>query len=136
MAEHSEHHSELGHIVPFSTYRNVFLALVVLTVFTVAIAQVDFGNMNLVIAMVVASFKAGIVAMYFMHLKYENPITWLYVFFPLFLLALMIGLIFLDNPLRGNPEEGTFIGERIEVMVQEKADQAHENPHHGGGHHE
>lgn len=136
MAEHSEHHSELGHIVPFSTYRNVFLALVVLTVFTVAIAQVDFGNMNLVIAMFVASIKAGIVAMYFMHLKYENPLTWLYVFFPLFLLALMIGLIFLDNPLREKPEEGTFIGERIEAMAHEKAEkESHEGGHHGGGHH-
>ena len=130
MAEHSEHHSELGHIIPFSIYRNVFLALVALTIITVAIAQVDFGAMNLVVAMVIASIKAGIVAMFFMHLKYENPVTWLYVFFPLFLLALMIGLIFLDNPLRDEPQMGTFIEKQIGATEMKAVDS-----HDDGGHH-
>jgi len=60
----------------------------------------DFGNLNIAIAMVIASVKASIVALYFMHLKFEDKTTWLYAFFPIMLLVLMMGLIFLDNPFR------------------------------------
>ncbi len=90
----------LGHIVPKKTYLSIFLALIFLTVVTVWIAQFDFGVLNIVIAMFIASIKAGLVAMFFMHLKYEDPLTWVYVLFPLFLLALLIGGVFLDAPFR------------------------------------
>ena len=105
MSEHNnDHHSELGHILPFKVYLKVFISLLVLTVITVVNAKVKFfdfgGNINLIIAMFVASIKAGIVALFFMHLKYENPITWLYAFFPIFLLFILIGGVFIDNPLR------------------------------------
>lgn len=100
--KHDDHHSELGHIVDVKVYLKVFLALLVLTVITIAIAQVDFGNqnLNLVIAMLIASVKAGFVALFFMHLKYENPITWMYVLFPIFLLFMLLGGVFIDNPYR------------------------------------
>ena len=84
-------------------YTVIFGALLVLTIITVAAAQVDFGIMNLVIAMIIASVKAGLVALFFMHLKHENPLTWLYAAFPLVLLALLIGLTYLDEPLRVVP---------------------------------
>jgi cytochrome c oxidase subunit 4 len=101
---HNDISHDLGHVVPFSVYRNVFVALIVLTVVTVAISRVDFGAMNIVIAMLVASVKAMLVAMFFMHLKYEKPLTWMFAFFPIFLLALLIGGVFLDNPLRSDPK--------------------------------
>jgi cytochrome c oxidase subunit 4 len=94
---------ELGHVIPFSVYRNIFIALIVLTVITVAISRVDFGAMNIVIAMLVASVKAMLVALFFMHLKYEKPLTWMFALFPIILLALLIGGVFLDNPLRSDP---------------------------------
>lgn len=94
-------HGELGHIVPFKVYLNVFIALIVLTVITVLTSQyVDIGSWNIVLAMVIASVKATIVALYFMHLKFEDPITWLYAFFPIFLLVLLFAGIFIDNPVR------------------------------------
>ena len=98
-------HSELGHIVPLKVYRTVLVILLVLTIITVAIAQFDFGNMNLVVAMVVASVKAALVALFFMHLKYENPITWLYAAIPIFLLGLLLGGVFIDDPFRISPED-------------------------------
>lgn len=98
MVEDKDDH--LGHVVPQKTYRTVFLSLLGLTALTVAIAQFDFGSFNLVVAMLVASVKASLVILFFMHLKYENPITWLYAFFPVFLLALLIGGVFIDAPLR------------------------------------
>lgn len=97
----SDHHGELGHIVPFAVYRNVFIALFILTITTVVTAKyVDLGVGNIIVAMLIASIKALIVALFFMHLKFENPLTWVYAVFPLALLVLMMAGIFIDNPLR------------------------------------
>lgn len=104
MSAHDSEHGELGHIQPFSLYVKILGALLVLTAITVAVSYVDFGNMNLVVAMVIASIKALLVALFFMHLKYESPITWLYAAVPLFLLALLLGGVFIDNPMRGHWE--------------------------------
>ena len=105
MSEHSQDHAhELGHIVPFKVYMTVLIALLILTVVTVAAAQVDFGVLNIVVAMLIASVKAGLVALFFMHLKYENPLTWLYVIFPIILLFTLIAGVFVDNPFRISPQ--------------------------------
>lgn len=85
-------------------YMKVFIALLVLTVITVAVSRVDFGTWNVVIAMLVASVKAMLVAVVFMHLSHEDKSTWLYAIFPLILMAILIGLLFLDNPYRVNPD--------------------------------
>lgn len=91
---------ELGHIIPKKTYLNVLLVLLVLTFITVAVSRVDFGTFNIVVAMLVASIKAGLVGLFFMHLKYEDKVVWLYVLFPIVLLGIMMGGIFIDNPMR------------------------------------
>ena len=97
----SDHHGELGHIVPFAVYRNVFIALFILTITTVVTAKfVDLGVGNIIVAMLIASIKALIVALFFMHLKFENPLTWVYAAVPLALLVLMMAGIFIDNPMR------------------------------------
>lgn len=100
---HADISHELGHIVPHSTYKAIFITLIVLTVFTVAVSRVDFGSLNIVIAMLVASVKAMLVAMFFMHLKYEKPVTWLFAAFPIVLLALLLAGVFIDNPFRDDP---------------------------------
>jgi hypothetical protein len=46
-----------------------------------------------------------LVALFFMHLKYEKLTTWLYAAFPIILLAVMMGGIFLDNPFRHSGRE-------------------------------
>ena len=72
MSEKSANH----HTVSFRTYLNVLLALLVLTVVTVAAAQVDFGAWNGLIAMLIAAVKGALVLLYFMHLKYDDKIYW------------------------------------------------------------
>ena len=62
----------MGHHVSFKTYLNVILVLFALTVLTVAVSLVDFKAFNFIIAMGIASVKAALVLMYFMHLKYED----------------------------------------------------------------
>lgn len=62
-----------GHI-PLATYYKILGILLVFTVITVAVARIDFGSMNTVIAMLIASIKATFVLAYFMHLKYDNKL--------------------------------------------------------------
>ncbi len=105
---HSDHHGEwkwlgdgslraqdadegLGHIVPIPVFNKVFGALVVLTVITVAASRVDFGELNTVIAIFIASIKAFLVAYFFMHLKFEKKIIIMYAVYPLVILFLLIG---------------------------------------------
>ena len=60
--------------MPLSLYLKVFVALLILTVITVAVSQFDFGEYNLIVAMIIAAIKATLVALYFMHLRYDNKI--------------------------------------------------------------
>jgi len=78
----------------------------ILTAITVGVSRLDFGTWNIVVAMVIASIKAMLVAVIFMHLNHEDKTTWIYAAFPLILMAILIGMLFLDNPLRVNPDGG------------------------------
>src|SRR5687767_13482931 len=124
---------DLGHIVPFKIFLNVFIALLVLTVVTVAVSRVDFGHWNMVVAMFVASIKALLVMCFFMHLKYENPIVVLYVVFPIVLVAVMLGGVFVDNPFRKTtwPEAGNIFVVGTDKPQKGDLSDAHG---HGGDH--
>lgn len=63
------------HIVPMKILVGVWAALMVLTVVTVAVTWVDLGPFNLWLAMVIATIKASLVVLYFMHLRYDKPIN-------------------------------------------------------------
>ena len=60
------------HVLPVSVYLAVWGGLLVLTVITVWISYFNFGVMNLLVAMAVASVKASLVVLFFMHLKYDE----------------------------------------------------------------
>lgn len=107
-SHHSAHgapggHPEVGHIIPYRIYVTVLLVLLVLTVVTVAVSRIDFGVLNIVVAMVIASIKAGLVGLFFMHLKYEDRTIWIFVLFPIVLLFTLIAGLFVDNPFRWIP---------------------------------
>ena len=67
----------------------------VFTVITVALAYVDFGShaANVTVALLVASFKAGLVATIFMHLKTER---WTIFQFLIFTVVFVVGLFLLS----------------------------------------
>jgi cytochrome c oxidase subunit 4 len=90
-------HTEDHHITGNKTSIIVWLALMILTAITVYVSYINFGVLNIVIALTVASIKASIVALYFMHLKFEDSITWVFALFPLSLLALLIALTITDT---------------------------------------
>ncbi|MCZ0933365.1 MAG: cytochrome C oxidase subunit IV family protein [Oligoflexia bacterium] len=66
-----------NHSISFKIYLTVLVILLILTVITVGVAQVDFGMFNAFFAMLIATVKAGLVLMYFMHLKYDEKLYWL-----------------------------------------------------------
>jgi len=62
------------HISSYKSHVVVLLCLVLLTVLTVTITSVHLGAFNTAAAMVIASVKASIVLLYFMHLKFDEKI--------------------------------------------------------------
>ncbi|HEY3445851.1 MAG TPA: cytochrome C oxidase subunit IV family protein [Myxococcales bacterium] len=113
MSEHGSHSQattadHVPHVLPLKSYLGVWLALLGLTALTVGVSYLDFGSWNILVAIGVATLKAGLVAAVFMHLAYEkrkfNAVVFL---LSLIFLAIMFGLTFLDTSTRG-------IGESIE----------------------
>lgn len=78
----------------------VFAALLLLTVVTVLVSYVDLGLWNTVVALLVASVKASLVALFFMHLKGETPLVWGFALFPIVFLVLIIFGTLSDTMLR------------------------------------
>src|SRR5690349_18980948 len=61
------------HVVPPKILLTVFAALLVLTFLTVAVTWVDFGRTaNVWIALTIAAIKSALVALYFMHLRWDS----------------------------------------------------------------
>ena len=92
---HEEH--GIAHVVPFEVLCTVFVTLMVLTFLTVAATWVDLGQFNLWLAMGIATVKASLVALYFMHLRYDHPFNGLILVASLGFLALFISLVLLDT---------------------------------------
>lgn len=84
-AHHDEEHG-LAHAMPVRTLLTVFTILVVLTVLTVSIsnfirAHEQFHAWGVPVAMFIATIKAILVVLYFMHLKYDKSLNNLIFFF-------------------------------------------------------
>ena len=56
------------------SYFKVFLALLILTALTVFVTTMHFGDtMNIIVGVLIATLKAGLVVAIFMHLKFDHP---------------------------------------------------------------
>ncbi len=96
MSQHSE--NDLSHVASIKTLITTFACLIGLTIVTVAATLVDFGSeINLVIALIIAGAKASLVALYFMHLRYDRTFHTLAFVLGLLAMILFIGLSFLDT---------------------------------------
>lgn len=86
-----------AHIVPLRTLVAVFVTLGVLTILTVAATRVDLGAGNLLLALGIATVKATIVALWFMHLRWDRPFLWVVFLSGLFMAAIFIGITLIDT---------------------------------------
>jgi cytochrome c oxidase subunit 4 len=101
MDAHFEYEEYIEHHVPKTVYFLVFGALMVLTAVTVAVAFVDLGRFNVVVALAVAVLKAALVVLFFMHVKYSSRLIQLVVIASLVWLVILFGITLSDYLTRG-----------------------------------
>lgn len=87
------------HIVSPKVYFAIFLALMVMTAVTVWAAYVDIAikfdsggvlNLNPAVALLIAGFKAALVILFFMHLKWSTRLTKVVVIAGIYWLAILL----------------------------------------------
>ena len=91
----------MEHIDSRRTYYYVFAALVFLTGATTAVAYVDLGVFNVVVAMSIAVVKMLLVALFFMHLRYSNALLKVVVLGGVLWLAILVAMTLGDFFSRG-----------------------------------
>ena len=110
------------HLVPMKVLIGVWLALIVLTWVTVAASWIDFGHLvgepwlNIVGALGIALVKAALVALYFMHLRYDHPLHGTVLVAALAFVCLLIGIALLDAKTY-DPDKIPDFAPRIEQMA-------------------
>jgi cytochrome c oxidase subunit 4 len=81
-----------SHILPKRVYYTIFAILMFCTYLTVQIAFLDLGALNIVAALAIAVFKATLVILFFMHVKYSPKLTWAVVIGSIFWLGILLTL--------------------------------------------
>jgi cytochrome c oxidase subunit 4 len=92
------------HIVSPIVYIVIFVSLMLGTAITIWAAFQNFGKFNIVIALAIATIKATLVVLYFMHARYSPKRTQLVIVCSVFWLAIMLALTLADYDTR--PREG------------------------------
>jgi len=83
------------------TYVTVWVGLLLLTGVTVSAAGRDLGQLGVLVALIIAGLKSGLVLLYFMHLKYERGLLFRLIMpGTILLLVLFIGMVFTDIAFR------------------------------------
>jgi cytochrome c oxidase subunit 4 len=83
-------------------YYTVWISLIILTGLTAWISTVDLGHFNTVVALVIATIKASVVALFFMHIKYTSEkLTKVVVLAAVFWLLILLVLSMADYATRG-----------------------------------
>jgi cytochrome c oxidase subunit 4 len=85
------------HVVSIKLYSAIFGALLVMTLATAGAAFIDLGgNLNTVVAMLIAACKALLVILFFMHVRYSSRLTWVFVGAGFFWLMILLSLTLAD----------------------------------------
>jgi caa(3)-type oxidase, subunit IV len=90
------------HIVPKSVLLKVFGGLVLLTIVTVGAAYIPLGPLTVPVAIGIAVAKASLVVLFFMHLKYDNPVNALTFTIGTIFVVVFITITLLDTAFRGD----------------------------------
>ena len=90
-----------AHVDSIKTYALVFIALIVLTVATTAVAFVDLGPFSVVVALLIAVCKMLLVALFFMHVRHSTKLTRLVMLGALLWLGILLAFTLADVWTRG-----------------------------------
>lgn len=124
MAAHTSHSASDDdrvhvHIASVRAYVVIFLALIALTMLTVAVSYVHLGPLNLAVAIVIASIKAALVILFFMHLKDDARFNALFFVGSLLFVGLFFVYTLNDTEHRGEVDEAN--GVRVDPKTGEVA---------------
>lgn len=92
------------HIIPLKTLLTTTLALVVLTIATVGVFYIHIPSpFDVVVAILLASFKATLVGMFFMGLYYDEKFNTVVLLFSFLFFIVFVGITLLDTMFRDGP---------------------------------
>ncbi len=99
----------VAHVSSWKLYVGILGVLLLLTLATVGVYQIHLGAANLAIAVLIATVKASLVVLYFMHLKYETRFNALVFIGALLFMGLFLAYTLADTEYRGSvdPQYGT-----------------------------
>ena len=83
-------------------YFRVWIALLVLLLLTWGLAQINLGPFNNVAAIGISVSKMLLVVLFFMHGRYEKPVTWIFITAGLIWFLIMVDLTLSDYMSRGD----------------------------------
>jgi cytochrome c oxidase subunit 4 len=106
------------HVLPKATLFKVFGALIVLTIITVAVAYVPLGPLNVPVAIAIAAAKATLVVLFFMALKYDNPVNALTFTIGIIMVVVFITFTMFDTAFRG--DLGSVTPQTVEEIQKEQ----------------
>ncbi len=89
-----------NHIFEYSELFRILLFLFVLTGVTVGASYIDLGHLNVWVALIIASVKASLVLLFFMHMKFEGRVLVISFLGTIFFLGIMISFTFWDVAFR------------------------------------
>jgi cytochrome c oxidase subunit 4 len=90
-----DHHG-FSHPMPIWMLLSVFFALLFLTGLTVFQSQFDLGNAEIWLSLTIATIKAALVILFFMHLLWDKPINAIIILGSLIFVALFLGFTLMD----------------------------------------
>ena len=96
MADSAHEHTPHIHVTPLGTYLFVFFALAAGTLLTWYASTVDLGMWNTPIALLIATIKAVLVILFFMHVIHSTRLTWVVVIGAFLWLGVLFVLTFAD----------------------------------------
>jgi cytochrome c oxidase subunit 4 len=92
----SDEHSVPHDVTSLSTYFIVFVALAAGTLLTWFASTIDLGWANTPIALVIATTKAVLVILFFMHVIHSSRLTWVVIIASFVWLGVLFVLTFAD----------------------------------------
>ena len=91
------------HRAPYlKIYIAIWLGLLILTAMTIRVSFINLGGWNVVFALLIASIKGSLVALFFMHLYYDKKIYSIVFSMGLVILSIFIALTMFDTLKRGD----------------------------------
>jgi len=102
MSTHTEH--AINTKVETAKYLATLVVLLILTAITVGASYINFGSGNIVIALAIATVKAIIVGLIFMHLLHDKPVNAVIAVAGFVFLGIFLMFDFIDVGTRTDPQ--------------------------------